>query len=98
MISVTICPPDAGLTAEWDDLVRRAPANVFMNPVALKAAADTLFAVVHVLLAWDIAVEPPRLVGLWGLQERSILPFWPPLLEALPFYYAFLSSPVIDPG
>lgn len=98
MISVTIRPPDAGLTAEWDDLVRRAPANVFMNPVALKAAVDTMFAVVHMLLAWDIAVEPPRLVGLWGLQERSILPFWPSILTALPYDYAFLSSPVIDPA
>lgn len=96
MISVTRRSPDAVSAAEWDDLVQRASANVFMNPAALKAAADTLFAVVHVLLAWDMAVEPPRLVGLWGLQERSILPFWPPLLEALPFNYAFLSSPVID--
>ncbi|MGN6283857.1 MAG: GNAT family N-acetyltransferase [Afipia sp.] len=96
MISVTVCSPDADISAQWDDLVRRASPNVFMNPAALKAAADALFAVVHVLLAWDMAIEPPRLVGLWGLQARNIFPFGPALLEALPYDYAFLSSPVID--
>lgn len=69
-----------------------------MNPAALKAASDTLFAAVHLLLAWDHDVEPARLVGLWALQQRSVMSFWPALLEARPYNYAFLSTPVIDPA
>jgi hypothetical protein len=49
-----------------------------------------------VLLAWDDRAEPKRLVGVWALQLRKIAPLWPQLLEALPYNYAFLSSPVID--
>lgn len=86
------------ISAQWEDLTTRAPGNAFMNPVALKAALDTMFAVIHVLLAWEEGVESTRLVGLWALQERSIIPFWPALLEARPFNYAFLSTPVIDPA
>lgn len=98
MISVTVTSPDLDIAQQWDDLVQRASANAFMNPLALKAASDTLFAVVHVLLAWDHDVEPARLVGLWALQERSVMLFWPALLEARPYNYAFLSTPVIDPA
>src|SRR3954470_24587619 len=98
MISVTICAPDPGLAAPWDDLVRRASSNVFMNPVALHAASDTRFAKIHMLLAWHTGVEPRRLVGVWALQLRKIAPLWPALLEALPYNYAFLSSPVVDPA
>ena len=98
MISVTVGSPDISLTPQWNDLVRRAPGNAFMNPVALKAACDTLFAFVHVLLAFDHDFEPARLVGMWALQQRSVIPFWPSLLEARPFNYAFLSTPVIDPA
>lgn len=84
------------IAAEWGDLTARAPGNAFMNPVALKAAWDTMFAVVHVLLAWEEGIEPARLVGLWALQQRSVMPLWPALLEARPYNYAFLSTPVID--
>lgn len=98
MISVTIASPDKDLKAQWDDLIARAPSNAFMNPVALKAAFDTMFAVVHVLLAWEEGVEPARLVGVWALQQRSVMALWPALLEARPYNYAFLSTPVIDPA
>ncbi len=69
-----------------------------MNPAALKAACDTGFADIHVLLAWDESEAPARLVGLWALQARKLFPYWFARLEALPYNYAFLSSPVIDPG
>jgi CelD/BcsL family acetyltransferase involved in cellulose biosynthesis len=98
MISVTIASPDKEFKAQWDDLIARAPGNAFMNPVALKAAFDTMFAVVHVLLAWEEGVEPARLVGMWALQQRSLMMLWPALLEARPYNYAFLSTPVIDPA
>lgn len=98
MISVTVTSPDLDIAHQWGDLIRRASANAFMNPAALKAASDTLFAAVHLLLAWDHDVEPARLVGLWALQQRSVMSFWPALLEARPYNYAFLSTPVIDPA
>lgn len=98
MISVSICSPNLDIAAAWDDLVRRASPNAFMNPAALKAASETGFARVHMLLAWEEGAEPSRLVGLWALQVRRIMPFWPAVLEALPYNYAFLSSPVVDPG
>lgn len=98
MISVQICLPDLLVAAPWDDLVRRASSNVFMNPAALQAAAELKFADVHVLLAWEEGATPARLVGLWALQLRRIAPFWPAHLEALPYDYAFLSSPVVDPA
>lgn len=98
MISVTVGTPDSSLTPQWNDLIQRAPGNAFMNPAALKAACDTMFAFVHVLLAFDHDFEPARLVGMWALQQRSVMPFWPSLLEARPFNYAFLSTPVIAAG
>lgn len=98
MISVTIGSPDKDFKAQWDDLIARAPGNAFMNPMALKAAFDTMFAVVHVLLAWEEGVEPARLVGMWALQQRTVMFLWPALLEARPYNYAFLSTPVIDPA
>jgi CelD/BcsL family acetyltransferase involved in cellulose biosynthesis len=100
MISVTICSPgptDPGLEAAWDDLTARASSNVFMNPAALHAACETNFAKVHMLLAWEEGAAPRRLVGAWALQQRKVAPLWPALLEALPYTYAFLSSPVVDP-
>ncbi|MDF3808892.1 MULTISPECIES: GNAT family N-acetyltransferase [Rhodopseudomonas] len=98
MISVSICSPDFDLGANWDDLVGRASPNAFMNPAALKAAHDTGFARIHLLLAWDDGVTPRRLAGLWALQARRPFALWPMLLEALPHAYAFLSSPVLDPA
>jgi CelD/BcsL family acetyltransferase involved in cellulose biosynthesis len=98
MISVNICSPTLDLAAPWDDLVRRASPNVFMNPVALTVANETGFARIRVLLAWDDSSEPGKLVGMWAFQVRRISRLWPTLLEALPYNYAFLSNPVVDPA
>lgn len=98
MITVTSCSPNSDLAGIWDEFVSRASPNVFMSPAALKAAQNTMFAVIHVLCAWDTGIDSQKLVGLWAFQERQIFPLWPPFLEALPFEYAFLSSPVIDPA
>src|SRR3954468_20770633 len=97
MISVTIDSPSLGVIPPWDDLVRRASSNVFMNPAALKAAHDTGFAEIVILLAWEQGAELRKLVGVWGLQLRKVAPLLPAVLEALPYNYAFLSSPVVDP-
>jgi hypothetical protein len=98
MVSVTIDSPNLAIAPYWDDLVRRASSNVFMHPAALTAACETGFADVRMMLAWEQGAEPRRLVGAWALQLRKVAPFWPALLEALPYNYAFLSSPVIDPA
>jgi hypothetical protein len=98
MISVSICSPSMNIAAAWADLTKRASPNVFMNPAALTAASEIEFARVYVLLAWEEGEAPRKLVGVWALQMRKIAPFWPALLEALPYNYAFLSSPVIDPA
>ncbi|SHH51119.1 Acetyltransferase (GNAT) domain-containing protein [Bradyrhizobium erythrophlei] len=82
----------------WDDLVRRASSNVFMNPAALQAACVTDFARIQMLLAWEEGAEGRKLVGVWALRLRRMAPFWPMMLEALPYNYAFLSSPVVDPA
>jgi CelD/BcsL family acetyltransferase involved in cellulose biosynthesis len=97
MISVNLCSPTLDLKAAWEDLTRRASANVFMDPAALTVADRTGFARVKVLLAWDDSAGLRKLVGVWALQVRKIAPLWPAVLEALPYNYAFLSSPVIDP-
>ena len=98
MISVTIDSPNPDIGPQWDDLVRRASSNVFMNPTALMAADETGFASIQMLLAWEEGEGPRKLVGVWALQSRKALPFWPRVLEALPYNYAFLSSPVVDPA
>jgi CelD/BcsL family acetyltransferase involved in cellulose biosynthesis len=98
MISVSICSPTMDIAAAWADLTKRASPNVFMNPAALAAASGTGFAQVYVLLAWQEDEAPKKLLGVWALQMRKIVPFWPVVLEALPYNYAFLSSPVIDPA
>lgn len=98
MISVTIDSLNPDIGPQWDDLVRRANSNVFMNPAALTAAAELNFARIRVLLAWEEGGGERRLVGIWALQARRPVPFWPMLLEALPYNYAFLSSPVVDPA
>ena len=96
-ISVTIGPPHREAMAEWHDLLTRAAPNVFMNPVALCAAAETGFARIHLLQAWEEGEGPRRLVGQWALATRKLTPFGPAVLDALPYDYAFLSTPVIDP-
>lgn len=98
MISVTIDSPNPNLGPQWDDLVRRASSNVFMNPAALQAASETSFAEIRMLLAWEQDAGERKLVGVWALQVRKRAPFWPAVLEALPYNYAFLSSPVVDPA
>ena len=98
MISVNICSPTPDLVAPWDDLVRRASSNVFMNPVALVAANESGFANVRVLLAWNDCAGFKKLVGVWAFQVRKISRMWPAVLEALPYNYAFLSNPVVDPA
>jgi Acetyltransferase (GNAT) domain len=98
MISVTIdSPSDSDIDPRWDDLVLRASSNVFMNPAALRAASETNFADLRRLLAWEEGADGRKLVGVWALQLRKVAPFWPAVLEALPYDYAFVSSPVIDP-
>ena len=98
MVLVTIDSPNHAIAPHWDDLVCRASSNVFMNPAALRAACETDFADVQMLLAWEAGAEPRRLVGAWAMRLRSVAPFWPSLLEALPYNYAFQSSPVVDPA
>lgn len=98
MIDVTVHSPDVDLIPYWDDLVSRASPNVFMSPAALRAAHETGFARIHVLLAWDGAHASRRLAGMWALQEKRLFPLWPATLEALPYDYAFLSDPVVDPA
>jgi hypothetical protein len=63
-ISVSIRPPGLDIAEHWSELVLRAPANVFMDPVALTAADATGVARIHMLLAWDHGSQPERLVGL----------------------------------
>jgi CelD/BcsL family acetyltransferase involved in cellulose biosynthesis len=98
MISVSICSPDMNIAAEWADLTKRALPNVFMDPAAVTAASATRFAKICMLLAWEDGEAPPKLVGVWALQVRKVMPFGPALFEALPYNYAFLSNPVIDPA
>src|SRR5438094_653374 len=98
MITVTIDSPRPDLGPDWDDLVARASPNVFMNPAALVAAAATRFAAIRVLLAWEEDEAGRKLVGMWALRLRKLAPLWPVVLDALPFNYAFVSSPVIDPA
>ena len=98
MISVSICSPNTDLATAWAGLVTRASSNVFMEPTALRVAETTGFADVNMLLAWDDAATPRRLVGLWALQVKRIASFWPSVLDSRPFNYAFLSTPVIDPA
>jgi hypothetical protein len=94
MISVSVVRPEAALSVPWDDLQPFAH-NAFMNPVALKAAGDTMLAVIYVLVAWDLSLEPAKLVGFWAMQGKQLFLF--PFLEALPFNYAALSTPVVHP-
>lgn len=97
MIAVRIDSP-TDLGPDWDDLVSRASSNVFMNPAGLAAAQSTGFADIRMLTAWAEENGRRKLVGLWALQWRRFAPLWPAVLEALPYTYAFLSSPVVDPG
>ena len=94
MISVTVARPDAALDAHWEAL-RPFAHNAFMDPAALRAAGNAMFAVIYVLLAWEVGAEPAKLVGMWALQAKQLF-LWP-FLDGLPFNYAFLSTPVLHP-
>jgi CelD/BcsL family acetyltransferase involved in cellulose biosynthesis len=96
-IHVEIRPPGANIQSGWEELVQRAPTNVFMSPAALDAVHAAQFARVHVLLAWRDNAGTKQLVGIWALRERRLAPGWPTLLSAPPFNYAFVSNPVADP-
>jgi hypothetical protein len=98
MISVTINSPTQEIGPQWDDLVGRASANVFMNPAALLAASETNFANIKILLAWEQRDRAPILAGVWAVRLRKPAPFWPTVIEPLPYNYAFLSNPVVDPA
>ena len=78
--------------ASWAELVRLG-GNAFMDPVALAAATETGSARIVTLCAW----AGEQLVGFWALRITRPLPFLPLQLEALPYDYAFLSTPVIAP-
>jgi CelD/BcsL family acetyltransferase involved in cellulose biosynthesis len=96
-VKVSIAPPDLDIAEQWAALCSRAAANVFMDPAALQAVRAAGFARLQVLLAWLSDAQPPRLIGLWALQEVRATPMLPLFLAAPPYNYAFLSNPVIDP-
>lgn len=98
MISVSISAPGDLNAPEWNELTQRSSSNVFMDPAALNAARETGFSKIHMLVAWDQDGPVKKLVGVWALKVRKVAFFWPTLLESLPFNYAFLSSPVVDPA
>ncbi|GKQ49667.1 GNAT family N-acetyltransferase [Bradyrhizobium sp. Ce-3] len=96
LISACSYVPSAELCGPWDELVTHAEGNAFMHPAALLAAAETGFAKIHVLIAWDEAVEPHCPVGFWALREGRNLLASPAFLEAIPYNYAFTSNAVVD--
>lgn len=74
----------------WDGLIAQG-GNGFIHPAALAAAAAETGAEIFTLAAWiDTA-----LVGFWALRLRRPQPFLPAQLEALPYDYAFLSTPIL---
>lgn len=96
-VTVKFCSPSHDIAQQWAALSRRAAANVFMNPAALKVGNATEFAQVHMLLAWLRDAQPERLIGLWAVREARLTPLWTSYLAAPPYRYAWLSNPVIDP-
>lgn len=97
-IHVDVCAPDPSIQPHWDELAQRASPNVFLHPAALNAAHALKFARMNVLLAWDRAFEPARLIGMWALGTRRTLVLGPSFLSAPPYDYAFVSSPLLDPA
>ena len=90
MISVTIDSPNTDIGQQWDDLIRRASSNVFMNPAALQAASETDFAAIKVLLAWEQGAGQRKLVGVWRCScangRRSGRWCWKRCLTIMPFF------------
>ena len=97
-LHVEIREPDEDLAPDWHALVGRAPGNVFVDPVGLKAVRDSGFAQPLVLLAWDRSASPARLVGLMALRTQRTPGLLSQHLCSLPHDHAFISSPVIDPA
>ncbi len=97
-IRVGVAAPALDLSAAWRDLLTRAPANVFMNPAGLAAAASTGFAAIALLLAWETDNGRDQLVGAWALRKASMTPLGPAYLGGPPHFYSFLSNPVVDPA
>jgi CelD/BcsL family acetyltransferase involved in cellulose biosynthesis len=91
MLSRTVPAPDSEWHAQWEQLVA-AGGNGFMHPAALHAAAAGGADIVTLA-----AHDSGELVGFWALRLRRPQPFLPPELEALPYDYAFLSTPIIRP-
>jgi len=83
---------------QWEALARRAQPNVFLHPAALEAVRQTGFARLLTLLAFDESEAPRRLVGVWALQIKALLPLIALILVAPAYEYAFLSCPLIDPA
>ena len=95
-LHVEIRDPDADLLPHWRDLAERATTNAFLDPAGLRAVRETGFAEPRVLVAWDTAATPARLVGLMALRAQKTFGFRH--LWSVPHYYAFTSNPVIDPN
>ncbi len=76
----------------WRDLQTRAAPNVFLDPDALAAIAETGFADTITLSAH----VDETLVGVWALEVKKMTPFGPAILAAPAYDYAFVSSPVLD--
>jgi CelD/BcsL family acetyltransferase involved in cellulose biosynthesis len=96
-ISVSTSPSELD-SEQWNDLARRVQPNVFLHPAALQTARETGFAKLLTLLAFDESVTPRRLVGVWALQIKMLLPLIAVILVAPAYEYAFLSCPLIDPA
>src|SRR5689334_10923866 len=94
MISVDIRAPDLAMVPDFEALAARAGGNVLMHPAALCAAAAPGAAEIHVLQAR----ENGALVGFWALRERRLAPWFPAVLAAPPYEYAFVGNPMIDPA
>jgi CelD/BcsL family acetyltransferase involved in cellulose biosynthesis len=97
-ISVTVCSTSPSIDEHWGALVESGSASVFLDPAALRAVHATGFADLRVLLAWNEAVQPKKLVGVWAFQQRGLPPLWPASLAAPAYDYSFSSVPVVDPA
>jgi CelD/BcsL family acetyltransferase involved in cellulose biosynthesis len=93
-ISVTIARAAPQLGGAWRDLVSRAAPNVFLDPDILGAVEETDFAETIALAAH----ADDKLVGFWALELLKTTPLGPTILSAPAYDYAFVSSPILDPG
>ena len=91
-LRVTLGDAHAPTGPAWDAMIAHG-GNGFMSPAALAAAATETGAEIFTLAAWVDAT----LVGFWALRLRRPQPFLPAQLEALPYDYAFLSTPILLP-